>query len=180
VNFHKVTDGIYRGARIESASQMQTLKSLGIRTIINLQGGDVKTPYLGRVIPFLEAGETPAEREQERRLAKSMGIINYHNFALNSFDDVNNTEAKKIDATLQIMNDPRNQPVYVHCAHGADRTGLVVALYRVEFQYWTPQDADAEMHELGHNFWHMLATHELDDYFYDEVARFQRTSQYQE
>ena len=46
---------------------------------------------------------------------------------------------------FEIVNNPANQPVYVHCAGGRHRTGTMTALYRMTFDGWTPQQAYSEM-----------------------------------
>ncbi len=55
---------------------------------------------------------------------------------------------------LKIVQDPANQPVLVHCKHGADRTGTMVAAYRIVVQGWTKEAALAEMREsrYGHHW----------------------------
>lgn len=46
---------------------------------------------------------------------------------------------------LQIVNDPENQPVFVHCRHGSDRTGTMVAIYRMAVENWPRSRAINEM-----------------------------------
>jgi protein tyrosine/serine phosphatase len=46
---------------------------------------------------------------------------------------------------LAIVNDPANQPVYVHCKGGKHRTGVMTAVYRMEHDGWTNSRAFAEM-----------------------------------
>jgi protein tyrosine/serine phosphatase len=43
-------------------------------------------------------------------------------------------------------------PVLVHCHHGADRTGLICALWRVLYQGWSRQSAIDELIEGGYGF----------------------------
>lgn len=50
------------------------------------------------------------------------------------------------------MNDPQHAPVFLHCHHGADRTGLMVGVYRVTFCGWTKEAAIQEMVEGGYGF----------------------------
>ncbi len=60
---------------------------------------------------------------------------------------------------LQLVRDPNNQPVLLHCKHGADRTGMMVAIYRVVEQGWSKQAAIAEMTQGGfgyHPIWSNL------------------------
>ena len=40
-------------------------------------------------------------------------------------------EEKEVVRFLQIVTDPLRQPAFVHCKHGADRTGMMCAIYRV-------------------------------------------------
>ena len=55
---------------------------------------------------------------------------------------------------LKVVADPANQPVFVHCQQGADRTGCAVAVYRVVEQGWKMEDAVAEMERFGfHPVW---------------------------
>jgi protein tyrosine/serine phosphatase len=63
---------------------------------------------------------------------------------------------------LRIMVDPRNRPLMVHCRHGADRTGAMVALYRVVVQGWTREQAVREMDDGGYH--HSWLWRDLDRY----------------
>jgi protein tyrosine/serine phosphatase len=63
---------------------------------------------------------------------------------------------------LRILTNPQNQPVVIHCQHGADRTGAIVALYRIIVQGWSKADAVREMNEGG--FHHSSLFRNLDRY----------------
>ncbi len=52
---------------------------------------------------------------------------------------------------LRVMIDPANRPLMVHCKQGADRTGALVALYRVVVQGWSKQKAVLEMKDGGYH-----------------------------
>jgi protein tyrosine/serine phosphatase len=53
---------------------------------------------------------------------------------------------------LRIATTPAMQPVLVHCEHGSDRTGTMVAIYRVAFEGWTKAQATDEMVDGGFGF----------------------------
>lgn len=167
-NFAKVDDGIYRGARPKNLSEIQNLKNIGIKTVINLQGGDVTDDELGWLIPYVEEGESLAERNQEKRQVESLSM-NYRNLPLNSLSKVTKREADRIVLALMMMKDSNLKPIFIHCAHGADRTGLVIALYRVIYQNWSKERAQIEMIRMGHNFLHQVFTDELDEFLFDET-----------
>lgn len=120
--FGKVSDEIYRGAKPEPHGY-QTLRRLGIRTVINL------------------------ERSTRRRDVERAGLKYYH-IPLNPARPPSETEQRRI---FQIMTDTTKQPVFVHCYHGRDRTGVIVALYRIKFQGWNRRDAIKEMISFGHD-----------------------------
>jgi protein tyrosine/serine phosphatase len=53
---------------------------------------------------------------------------------------------------LRIATTPAMQPVLVHCQHGSDRTGTMVAIYRIAFEGWTKAQATDEMISGGFGF----------------------------
>jgi len=58
---------------------------------------------------------------------------------------------KEIVKALRILeNSPK--PVIVHCLYGSDRTGVVIAMYRIIFQNWTKEEALNEMEDGGYDF----------------------------
>jgi protein-tyrosine phosphatase len=52
---------------------------------------------------------------------------------------------------LKVLEDPKNWPVFVHCAEGKDRTGYSVATYRIVVEDWSSDDAIHEMFEFHYN-----------------------------
>jgi protein tyrosine/serine phosphatase len=63
---------------------------------------------------------------------------------------------------LRVMADPANRPLMIHCRHGSDRTGALVALYRVVVQGWTKEKAVEEMNQGGYD--HNALWRNLDRY----------------
>jgi protein tyrosine/serine phosphatase len=154
VNFKQVNSGIYRGARLETVAAIDYLRSLGIKTIINLQGGDLNSKF-GKIIPWAEPGEKPEVIEWEKQNALALGISYFHT-PLNSLEEITKDEDKAIDETLEFMHNKDNQPLFIHCEHGADRTGLLVALYRVKYEKMGVERARSEWIANGHNELHQI------------------------
>ena len=70
-----------------------------------------------------------------------------------------NTKDEDVIRFLKIVRNPANQPVLLHCKHGADRTGMMVAIYRIVEQGWSKEAATAEMTSGGfgyHPIWSNL------------------------
>ncbi len=122
-NFHKVDDRLYRGAQ-PTEEGMKKLAEMGIKTVINL-----RTFHSDRD----EIGKTP---------------LNYEHITMQAWDP----EEKEVIEFLQIVTDPSKQPVFVHCQHGADRTGVMCAIYRVAVSGWEKEEALTEMKDGGYNF----------------------------
>jgi hypothetical protein len=59
------------------------------------------------------------------------------------------------------------QPVYIHCELGRDRSGLIIGLYRVRYEGWSPCAAYAEMQQFGFN----ERLRGLDRYFWERHGR---------
>lgn len=169
-NFSKVTDGIYRGAR-PTDGNIGFLSESGIKTIVNLQGGDLNNFGLGGIIGWYEPGELPAAINHERATSEALNI-RFYNFPLNALAPVNAAEDEEIDQILSIMENPEMLPVFIHCEHGKDRTGLLIALYRVKVQKWTSHDAFTEWFNSGHTNISSMYTGGLDYYFFQKIKRY--------
>jgi protein tyrosine phosphatase (PTP) superfamily phosphohydrolase (DUF442 family) len=50
---------------------------------------------------------------------------------------------------FEILDHSQNHPILVHCKHGVDRTGMMIAFWRIARQGWTPQQAYDEMKLMG-------------------------------
>lgn len=73
-----------------------------------------------------------------------------------------------IEALKVLQNSPK--PIVIHCAHGSDRTGTVIAMYRIVFQNWTKKQAIEEMKRGGYNY----------HWFYPELIRYIEDSNIEE
>lgn len=146
-NFLFVRDGLYRGGHPDAAA-LDYLSTLHVRTIVNLEIAD-----------GIEA--TSAQIAEEDRLATTRGFSVVH-MPISAFEfGLSARFDERIRDAEAVLADPTAAPVYVHCLHGQDRTGLVIGLERVQRENWLPARAYAEMLSLG---FHPLF-HGLREYF---------------
>lgn len=132
-NLYRIEDGFFRGAQPSEAG-FRELAGLGVKTVLDLAAG---------------GGDTAFVRDGSLKLVH----IPLRAWGLN--DD-------RVLEALRIMADPANRPLMIHCQHGADRTGALVALYRVVVQGWTKEKAVEEMNRGGYN--HSSLWRNLDRY----------------
>jgi len=79
--------------------------------------------------------------DSEKRAVETAGL-RYERIALTSRDA---PRAEQVARFLEIVRDPSLRPLYVHCQHGVDRTGTMMAVYRMEEEGWSNPEAFAEM-----------------------------------
>jgi protein tyrosine phosphatase (PTP) superfamily phosphohydrolase (DUF442 family) len=127
-NLFKVADGLYRGAQPE-AQGFPELKKLGVKTIINLRSAHSDHGLI-----------------HESGLADDAFV--YEDIPMQAW----HPEQEDVVRFLRIVSDPSRGPIFVHCQHGADRTGLMMAIYRMAVQGWSRQDAIREMRDGGFGF----------------------------
>ena len=123
--FQQVSERLYRGAQPRDGG-LAKLRALGINTSIHLRGTSSRT------------------RAQEAE-ARALGL-NYFNVALPNWGRPQDTRVQRI---LEIIAAPESGRVFVHCRTGVDRTGTIVALYRMTQEGWTSNDALAEAERNG-------------------------------
>ena len=124
LNFGRIDDHLLRGAQPDAAG-IARLKQLGVTTIINLR----TTRELWSV---------------EAAAALSNSII-YTNIPLEGMGRPTQDNMAQI---LSIINGARG-PVFVHCEHGCDRTGTVIACYRIQHDGWGAEAALKEANRYG-------------------------------
>ena len=138
-NFRVVEDGkLYRSAQLNPEGLSRVINDYGIKTVISFR------------FPS-EPGQTPPD-QWEVDFCKKLGVNHVHITPdVWSPDKEGVIPAQKgVDQFLKVMNDPRNQPALVHCFRGAHRTGIHCAIYRMEFNKWSNEEAISEMKALGY------------------------------
>lgn len=123
--FLQVNDHIYRGAQPTSQG-MRTLAKRGVRAIVDLR----------------EYGEGA---ELEKKEAESLGI----RFYSVPMPPLSAPPEDAVSKVLGLLDDPQNWPVFIHCQHGKDRTGTVVACYRMRHDHWPNRRALVEAEDHG-------------------------------
>jgi protein tyrosine phosphatase (PTP) superfamily phosphohydrolase (DUF442 family) len=121
-NLHRIDGTLYRCAQPEPEG-FAALERMGVRTVVSLRA--------------LHPDRPPQPC--------SLELVSIPMLTWNPSDD-------DIARFLELATDPARRPLVVHCQHGADRTGLLCAAYRVVVQGWTKDEAIAEMTAGGFGF----------------------------
>lgn len=140
-NFHRVSERLYRGAQPQPGG-IKRLAELGIKTIINLRGEDDNT-------------------RAEQREAEAAGL-RYHAVAMPGLSRPSDDQIARVMAVIAAEE---NGPVFVHCKRGADRTGTVVAVYRITHNGWSGQKAVDEARRYGMSWMEFGMRDYIGDYY---------------
>ena len=146
-NFGKISDSYYRGAQ-PLEGDYADLAALGVRTVIDLTGDG---------------------RRDESGFVERAGM-KFYRIPLTTTD---RPSESAVATFLQLVNDPVNQPVYVHCQGGRHRTGAMTAVYRMTSDGWTADRAYAEMKQF--NFEGFPGHPALNQFVYDYYVQIGRT-----
>src|SRR5262245_61417869 len=122
-NLHRITPMLYRSEQ-PTALGMKNLEKLGIRTVINLR-------YFNN--------DKDEVKGTSLRTARTK-ILTWR------IDDDHVIEV------MRMLKQAEHGPFLIHCQHGADRTGLMSAMYRVLEQNWTIEDALKELQDGGYGY----------------------------
>lgn len=123
-NFHQVHPFLYRGGEPTSEGIKQ-LADMGIKTIIDLRNpGEKKLP--------------------EKDIATKLGI-SYISIPMGPQAPTESEVKTFLTAVENAKNNPKTGSVFLHCAHGSDRTGCLVGIWRVTHDKFTYEDAYKEM-----------------------------------
>ena len=131
-NCFQVTTNLYRGAQ-PTAEGMKQLKANGVKTVVNLRAW---------------------HSDKDKVAGTGLNSVRFE------MEPWHGDEAEVIQF-LKIVTDTNNLPAFVHCERGADRTGMMCAMYRITVCGWTKQEAIAEMKDGGFGFnpvWQELVT----------------------
>ena len=130
-NFGQVNSNYYRGAQ-PKGPDYAGLAALGVKTLINLTSDDAQT--------------------NEKSLTEHAGM-RYFQIPMTTHRPPTSAQLTEF---LKLVNDPVNQPVFVHCVGGRHRTGVMTAVYRMTQDGWAADRAFKEMKQFkfGADFLH--------------------------
>jgi tyrosine-protein phosphatase SIW14 len=123
--FHQVNPRLYRGGQ-PTRDGIQMLARLGVKTIINLR-------------------EPDEDSRAEEFWVREAGL-RYLNFPMEGTGRPTN---ETVNAVLTRIQTRPDQPVFLHCKRGKDRTGVIVACYRIAYEHWSAEAAVKEARQLG-------------------------------
>lgn len=134
-NYHTVdSHHLYRGGQ-PSEEGLRLLADRGIKTIIDLR----------------------TDCDQKKITQATEGKVRVVHIPFNPY----RPSVEMLKKFIEIMSEEGSNPVFIHCFHGADRTGMMCAVYRVVFHGWNKRDAIREMKKFGSHWWH----YNLIDFF---------------
>jgi uncharacterized protein (TIGR01244 family) len=130
-NFGRINEGYYRGAQPDGRDYAD-LAALGVKTVIDLQAD--------------------GDNQHEEQLVRAAGMTFYRIPMTTRVEPT----SEQLALFRKLVNDSAHQPVYVHCAGGRHRTGVMTAVYRMENDGWTAEQAFREMkkYDFGMDFLH--------------------------
>jgi tyrosine-protein phosphatase SIW14 len=128
-NAGRISDVLLRGAQ-PTEKGFAELKRSGVATIVNLR----------------QQGQ---EVDWERKETESLGL-QFLNIPVSGWSAPSDAQVAQF---LKLFHDAAGQPVFVHCYYGDDRTGAMVATYRIAQQHWTADQAIREMYSFGFHYY---------------------------
>jgi tyrosine-protein phosphatase SIW14 len=127
-NFGRVTEKLYRGGQ-PSSEGFNTLRSMGVGIVINFR-------------------DDKAETANEKREVESLGM-KYIGIPWSASDEPSSAQVVEF---LDVVRANPNTTIFVHCRRGADRTGVMIAAYRISVEHKPVAEAISEMHQFHYDW----------------------------
>jgi protein tyrosine phosphatase (PTP) superfamily phosphohydrolase (DUF442 family) len=163
--FREVDPGhFYRSGEMTAHGFAQAVTLHHIRTIVNLQD---EYPD-----PELYQDYFSGRRIRESELCRRLGV----RYVYIPPDLIPRCRAATqrpvaIERFLDLLDDPANYPILAHCRAGLHRTGVMVGVYRMEKNGWSPQQAIEELKANGFGEWPCTAA---NDYITQYILTYRR------
>lgn len=134
-HFAIVVDGIlYRSALLRPNNLNMVIDHYGIKTIVDLSAG--------------QDPKREALHQEEARICRKKGVA-WINISMPA--ETPPTE-NQVTQWLSLLKNPVNHPILIHCTHGVVRTGMMVAIYKMEFKQTDNRKAFADLPTFGHDW----------------------------
>jgi len=144
-----ITEGrVYRSGCLTADGFRDAIKKHQIKTVISFWDEDPD--------PSLRANRFSFGTIKESALCQEMGV-SYQFIYVELLPEhrAGKERLKAVDEFLSVMDNEAAYPVLIHCKAGLHRTGVMAAVYRMEYEGWSRSDA---MHELrSHGFGYFIA-----------------------
>ncbi len=153
-NFYRVNDDLYRGGH-PTEKGIKELKSLGVKTVLSLE-------------------ENSDKLTEEKHIVLESGI-DFYNIPLSIYKRPGD---KQVIRFLEIVLNKDKQPVFIHCSNGRDRTGTMIAMYRVVVEGLSIKNAYKEAKQYG--FWPYRGDAELKNFIHqlkDKIIYFKKAKE---
>jgi tyrosine-protein phosphatase SIW14 len=154
---------VYRSGQMTVGGFEEAVAKLGLRTIVNLQD---EYPD-----PDVALGYFTSRTMKETELCRQLGVrYVYIPPDLIPRKQLSERRPESIDRFLELLDDPTVYPVLIHCKAGLHRTGVMAAVYRMEYQGWSKREA---IRELKANGFADFACTSANDYITQYVLSYQ-------
>lgn len=127
-NFHVVSPNIMRGSQPSEEGFKLLKEYCNVKTVLSLR-------------------DNKESNEWEKDMVEKLGM-EFINIPMSGGSE---QSIEKIEQCLSIIHNKSNQPIFIHCLAGKDRTGLILAAYRIKYGGWDISDAFREMFFYGYN-----------------------------
>ena len=129
-NWAQVTNGLFRGAQ-PTPDGFKALQRLGVGIVVDFR-------------------DEPGEIASESKDVQALGM----RFVSIPWSGSSKPSSRQVVQFLDMVRSNPNEKIFVHCKRGADRTGVMVAAYRIVIEHKPVGDAVAEMHQYHYDhFW---------------------------
>jgi protein tyrosine phosphatase (PTP) superfamily phosphohydrolase (DUF442 family) len=155
---------VYRSGELNAPGFTEAVQRYHIQTIINAQN-EYRDPDLEQ--SFFGGGTI-----KESELCRQLGVrYVYLPPDLIPRSLVPKQRPQAIDRFLAVMDDPKNYPVLIHCRAGLHRTGILAAVYHMEYDGSSPEDAIQELKAHGFGEWPCTSA---NDYIKQYIVTYRR------
>jgi len=150
-NFGQVTPLLFRGAQ-PSNDGFGALAKMGVGIVVDLRG------------------DSDAERERVTKLGMQYIAIP---------SQCSHMTDEGVAKFLSILRDNPDKKIFVHCKYGVDRTGMMVAAYRISQQGWTAEESRREMETFGFSATHRMVCPGLSSFESNFPSAFANSSAFE-